>query len=138
MSSRVKGRSTLIWTLLAAAVVVAAAVLFLSPASRGSQDGVDTAPPKVAADFALKSTTVELPSEEPVFPAGPNADTMTAACTACHTPGMILNQPALSREQWEGVIHKMQEVYKAPIAEADVPKILEYLDAMSERQRGAR
>ena len=40
---------------------------------------------------------------------------------------MVLNQPVLTRGAWQGVVEKMRETYKAPIAAPDVPAIVHYL-----------
>jgi hypothetical protein len=39
----------------------------------------------------------------------------------------VLNQPALPRATWEAEVHKMINVYRAPIDEADVSAIVDYL-----------
>jgi hypothetical protein len=39
----------------------------------------------------------------------------------------MLNQPTLSREAWDEVVHKMINAYKAPIASQDVSTIVDYL-----------
>jgi hypothetical protein len=79
--------------------------------------------------FVLKSVSVELPVSEVEFPAPPNAQAITANCLACHSAGMVLTQPALSRATWAGVVDKMIHAYKAPINEADAPAIVDYLQA---------
>ncbi|MGJ3627640.1 hypothetical protein AB5I41_12915 [Sphingomonas sp. MMS24-JH45] len=40
---------------------------------------------------------------------------------------MILNQPRLTAEQSQATVTKMREVYKAPVADAEVPAIVAYL-----------
>ena len=81
--------------------------------------------------------TVEiiLPEDSTTFPAGPGVEAITANCTACHSPDMILNQPALTRDQWRSSIAKMREVYKATIDPAAEEAILNYL---VERNAGVR
>lgn len=88
-------------------------------------------PSSVAAHgISLVSTSVELPIDEQTYPAGPHADVINANCASCHSPSMALNQPALSAEQWKTEVTKMREVYHAPVAEKDMPAIIEYLVAM--------
>ncbi|WP_010219214.1 hypothetical protein [Sphingomonas sp. PAMC 26621] len=84
-----------------------------------------------AGGFSLASTTVDLPSDDAQYPEGPHADVINANCTACHSASMALNQPPLSADQWKAEVTKMREVYKAPVAEADVPAIVAYLTGMS-------
>ncbi len=43
---------------------------------------------------------------------------------------MVLTQPKLSKAQWTETVNKMVHVYKAPIDEADVKAIVDYLAAM--------
>ncbi len=102
-------------TLLAAAI--GAAALLTGPSGHG-QSG-----------FTLKSVSVELPVSERMFPTGPNVDVVNANCLTCHSVGMVLYQPALSRAAWESEVHKMIDVYKAPIAAGDVAPIVAYLAA---------
>ena len=77
---------------------------------------------------AIKSVNVDLPTGDSLFPgSGPSADAINNNCLACHSPDMVLNQPALPKATWEAEVHKMINVYKAPVDEADVAAIVEYL-----------
>jgi hypothetical protein len=76
---------------------------------------------------AIKSTTVDLPPGDTLFPGGASADAINNNCLACHSADMVLNQPALPKATWEAEVHKMINVYKAPIDAADVPAIVDYL-----------
>jgi hypothetical protein len=80
---------------------------------------------------AIKSTTVELPSSDNLFPGGARADAVNNNCLACHSADMVLNQPALPRATWEAEVHKMINVYKAPIDDADMPAIVDYLASIT-------
>ena len=75
----------------------------------------------------IKSTTVDLPAGDSMFPGGAAADAINNNCLACHSADMVLNQPALPKSAWEAEVHKMINVYKAPIDNADVPAIVDYL-----------
>src|SRR5579859_6066488 len=92
------------------------AVLTLSAVSAGAQQ----AP-------SLKSVSVDLPAGDRQFPGGPAADAINNNCTACHSPGMVLTQPNLSKAAWEGEVQKMINAYKAPVEQKDVPAIVAYL-----------
>lgn len=83
-----------------------------------------------AGGVRLRSVGFELPSAGRELPPGPGLDTMAGNCMSCHTPGMILNQPALTQAEWAGEVTKMVKVYKAPIAESDVPAIVGYLTSL--------
>jgi mono/diheme cytochrome c family protein len=80
--------------------------------------------------FSLTSLSVELPSSDREFPPGPGVEAAQANCVACHSVGMVLNQPALSRATWETEVHKMIAVYKAPVSEEDAKTIVAYLDSI--------
>ena len=77
--------------------------------------------------LALKSTTVDLPSGDSLFPGGTSADAINNNCLACHSADMVLNQPKLPKAAWEAEVKKMIQAYKAPIDEADVPALVDYL-----------
>ena len=88
------------------------------------------APPPKKFNFAALPIT--LPASSETLPDGPHVALATANCTSCHSAAMMTNQPALKREQWEATVKKMREVYKAPVADADVAPIVDYLTGMSE------
>ena len=64
------------------------------------------------------------------FPDGPGVGAINGNCLACHSAGVVLNQPAMPRAAWEAEVAKMVNVYKAPVAAEDVPAIVAYLDAV--------
>jgi mono/diheme cytochrome c family protein len=81
-----------------------------------------------AADkLTLKSANVDLPAGDRMFPDGPGAGVGNDNCLACHSAGMVLNQPALPKAIWEAEVDKMRKVYKAPIDDKDVDAIVHYL-----------
>jgi cytochrome c5 len=77
--------------------------------------------------LSLKSVNVDLPSSDRMFPDGPGAELANNNCLACHSAGMVLNQPAMSKTQWEAEVNKMRTAYKAPIDPKDVGPIADYL-----------
>ncbi len=73
-----------------------------------------------------------LPEETAAFKPGPNLDTVQNNCTACHSADYIQTQPRgpkYKKDFWQAEVTKMIKVYGAPISDADVPKIVEYLAA---------
>jgi hypothetical protein len=94
--------------------------------------GVATMPlvARAATAFELKSVKIDLPDSDKMFPAGPGSDAINNNCLACHSAGMVLNQPALSKQAWTAEVNKMINNYKAPIAPEDVGTIVEYLTAL--------
>jgi mono/diheme cytochrome c family protein len=84
--------------------------------------------PAWSADHAptFRSTEVDLPFGDRQFD-GAGADAVNGNCLACHSAGMILNQPPLTRDTWLRLVNKMHQAYKAPIGDADVGPIVDYL-----------
>jgi mono/diheme cytochrome c family protein len=90
-----------------------------------------------AAALALGSVTAApvsyaLPEETAAFKPGPNLDVVQNNCTGCHSADYIQTQPRgpkFKNDFWQAEVTKMIKVYGAPIADADVPKIVEYLAA---------
>jgi cytochrome c5 len=75
----------------------------------------------------LRSVNVEFPDPERLFPGGDKAEALNNNCLACHSAGMVLTQPYLSRAEWQSEVDKMRNIYKAPIAAEDVAAIVDYL-----------
>jgi mono/diheme cytochrome c family protein len=79
-----------------------------------------------------KPISYELPEETAAFGPGPNQDAVQGNCAACHSADYIKTQPqgaAFKKDFWQGEVTKMIKVYGAPIDEADVGKIVDYLVA---------
>jgi mono/diheme cytochrome c family protein len=84
----------------------------------------------VAATAAPVNYTV--PEETAAFKPGPNLEVVQNNCTACHSADYIKTQPRgekIKKDFWAAEVTKMIKVYGAPIDEADVGKIVEYLTA---------
>jgi hypothetical protein len=82
---------------------------------------------KAQEALVLKTVTVDLPTSDRLYPDGPGSDAANAYCLVCHSAGMVLTQPAMTRATWEAEISKMRNVYKAPIPESQVQTITSYL-----------
>jgi hypothetical protein len=100
-----------------------------APTSNAVQLAQATPAPTTAtgAGVTLHSLNAELPQSDRLFPGGASADVANNNCLACHSAGMVLTQPPLSRAAWEDEVNKMRNAYKAPIAAEDVPAIVDYL-----------
>jgi hypothetical protein len=85
-------------------------------------------PPLASADskIAFKSVKVDLPDSDRMF-SGPDSDAINNNCLACHSAGMVLNQPALPPAQWQAEVNKMINSYKAPATAQDAAAIVDYL-----------
>lgn len=74
----------------------------------------------------------KVPEETATFKPGPNLDVVQNNCTACHSADYIKTQPQgekFKKDFWQAEVTKMIKVYGAPIDDADVGKIVEYLAA---------
>jgi hypothetical protein len=85
---------------------------------------------RAATPFELKPVKIDLPDSARMFPEGPGSDAINNNCLACHSAGMVLNQPSLSKQAWTAEVDKMINNYKAPVAPEDVGTIVEYLTAL--------
>ncbi|MBR0893363.1 cytochrome c [Bradyrhizobium tropiciagri] len=73
-----------------------------------------------------------LPEETAAFKPGPNLEVVQSNCTGCHSADYIKTQPQgekFKKDFWQAEVTKMIKVYGAPIDQADVGKIVEYLSA---------
>jgi mono/diheme cytochrome c family protein len=51
-----------------------------------------------------------------------------ANCVACHSAEYMLFQPpTAARPYWDAMVKRMKAVFKAPIDDADMPAIVDYL-----------
>ncbi len=72
------------------------------------------------------------PEETAAFKPGPNLEVVQNNCTGCHSADYISTQPRdvkSKKDFWQAEVTKMVKVYGAPIDDADVPKIVDYLAA---------
>ena len=73
-----------------------------------------------------------LPAETAAFKPGPNVDVVQNNCSACHSADYINTQPRGAKDKkgfWQAEVTKMIKLYGAPIDQADVPKIVDYLSS---------
>ena len=73
----------------------------------------------------------QTPDEVAAFRPGPNLDVVQNNCTACHSADYVNTQPPMKDKKgfWQAEVTKMIKVYGAPIEDADVGKIVDYLAA---------
>jgi mono/diheme cytochrome c family protein len=89
------------------------------------------------AGLSLNSTSAApvsytLPDETAAFKPGPNLEVAQNNCTGCHSADYINTQPRgpkFKKDFWQAEVMKMIKVYGAPIDDADVGKIVDYLVA---------
>jgi cytochrome c553 len=82
---------------------------------------------RAAETFSLKSVSIAQPTSDRAFPDGPGSDAINNNCLICHSAGMVLNQPYLSKTAWLTEVTAMVEQYKAPIDPREVDTIVDYL-----------
>jgi cytochrome c5 len=80
---------------------------------------------------AAAPVSYRLPEETAAFKPGPNLDVVKNNCTACHSADYVNTQPLMKNRKdfWQAEVTKMIKVYGAPIDQADVGKIVDYLAA---------
>ena len=81
---------------------------------------------------AAKPVSYRLPDETAEFKPGPGVEFAQNNCTACHSADYIRTQPrgaTFKKEFWKAEVTKMIKVYGAPIDDADVGTIVDYLAA---------
>jgi mono/diheme cytochrome c family protein len=74
--------------------------------------------------------SITLPTEAPPLKASPLPGYAKAQtnCVACHSAEYMLYQPPTApRAYWEAMVTRMKVVFKAPIDDADMPAIVDYL-----------
>jgi mono/diheme cytochrome c family protein len=77
---------------------------------------------------------VELPAGDESFPAGVGADIAANQCLICHSAGMVLRQPPLTKSEWRAEIVKMRSAYGAPVPDEQVEALSEYLNSINGRK----
>jgi sulfite dehydrogenase (cytochrome) subunit B len=84
------------------------------------------------ASVTAAPISYDLPPEIAAFKPGPNLEVVQNNCTGCHSADYIATQPRgpkFRNDFWKAEVNKMIKVYGAPIDDADVPRIVEYLAA---------
>lgn len=69
------------------------------------------------------------PEEVAAFKPGPSLEVVQGNCSACHSSDYIATQPPMKDKKafWQAEVTKMIKIYGAPIDDADVGKIVDYL-----------
>lgn len=115
MSARRHGPARQLAMGIAITLTAGATLLALSLAPRPVAAGTKTLelPPD---GVALKSSTL------------PGYLKAQAYCVMCHSAEYMLYQPpTAARPYWESMVRRMQQVFKAPLDDADIPDLVDYL-----------
>ena len=85
----------------------------------------------VAAVGAAPKTIVLPPDGAQLVPSSlPGYAKAQQNCVACHSAEYMLTQPPnAGRPYWDAMTKRMKAVFKAPINDADMPEIVDYLTA---------
>jgi mono/diheme cytochrome c family protein len=68
-----------------------------------------------------------MPPDPFTYKDGPNVALARAKCSACHSAEYVYTQPALTKAAWRVEVLKMKNAYGAPIDDADVDGLVDYL-----------
>ena len=107
---------------ITAACVAAVALLASVPAHAGSK-------------------TIVLPPDGLMLKAGsqPGYAKALQNCVACHSAEyMVYQPPNAARPYWDAMVKRMKAVFKAPIDDADMPAIVDYLVTTYGNEQPAR
>lgn len=109
-----------------AILVMTSGVACWPSAKAGSQSGK-----RDANSMQWAIVRVELPASDEIFPPGVGADIAASQCLICHSAGMVLRQPPLTKSEWRAEIMKMRTAYGAPIPDDQVDGLSEYLKSIN-------
>jgi mono/diheme cytochrome c family protein len=113
----------------ASILVMASGFAWWSSAKAGAPSGK-----KDEASRQWAIVRVELPASDETFPPGVGADIATSQCLICHSAGMVLRQPPLTKDEWRAEIMKMRSAYGAPLPDDQVDGLSEYLKSIGGQQ----
>jgi mono/diheme cytochrome c family protein len=83
-----------------------------------------------AAIAPASSKTIQLPADPIQLKPStlPGYAKAQAQCVACHSAEYMQYQPpSAARPYWDAMVKRMKTVFKAPIDDADMPEIVDYL-----------
>lgn len=88
---------------------------------------------------AVRALEVKLPEETARLVESPLPGYMlaTSLCYTCHSVEYLRTQPPSSRTYWQATVVKMQKTFGAPIPDASVEPIVDYLARTYGTERGA-
>ena len=101
-----------------------------APQLQAQNTSSSQAKPPTKSDVQWSKVSVQLPTSPTPFPAGQGADIANSQCVICHSPDMVLYQPARTQEQWKETINKMRSVYGAPLPAEQVDVLATYLSQL--------
>src|SRR5436190_6389902 len=70
---------------------------------------------------------IQLPLETGTFKQDTGAEMANGQCLICHSIEYVTMQPPMPRAFWKSAVQKMQQKYGAPITDAQVDPLTDYL-----------
>jgi cytochrome c len=70
---------------------------------------------------------IQLPPETGAFKQDTGAEIANGQCLVCHSVEYVTMQPPMARAFWKSSVQKMQQKYGAPIPDAQVEPLVDYL-----------
>ena len=77
--------------------------------------------------FQCFGLEIQLPPETGAFKQDSGAEIANAQCLICHSVEYVTLQPLMPRPFWKSSVQKMQQKYGAPIPDAQVEALADYL-----------
>lgn len=79
--------------------------------------------------FAMRASAldIQLPPETGTFRQDTGAEIANGQCLICHSVEYVTMQPPMPRPFWKGSVQKMQQKYGAPVPDAQVEALVDYL-----------
>ena len=126
-----KRNTALVWSLPAFPGIVLTVGLALSPTAV-FPDSRER--PSSVIGKAWTTLRVDLPVSQTGFPAGDGVEIATSQCLICHSAGMVLRQPPLTRDEWAAEITKMRNAFGALLPADQVEALASYLYKINGRR----
>jgi cytochrome c551/c552 len=79
------------------------------------------------AAFGAKALDIQLPPETAAFKQDTGVEIANGQCLICHSVEYVTMQPPMARAFWKSSVQKMQQKYGAPITDAQVDPVVDYL-----------
>jgi mono/diheme cytochrome c family protein len=90
-----------------------------------------------AASAATKSITLPPDGVQLTPSTLPGYAKAQTNCVACHSAEyMVYQPPSAARPYWDAMVKRMKAVFKAPIEDADMPEIVDYLAKTYGNEKG--
>jgi mono/diheme cytochrome c family protein len=70
---------------------------------------------------------IALPPETGTYKTGSGMELAQANCMICHSTEYVASQPPMPRKFWEATVKKMKEKFGAPIPDAQIVALVDYL-----------